>query len=40
VFYEEESVASVAADFIDLMYFDGELLKEAPNSEEFAFLVF
>ena len=40
VFYEEEGVATVAADFIDMMYFNGELLNEAASSEEFAFLVF
>lgn len=39
MFYEEEGVAAVAADFIDLMYFNGELLNEAASSEEFAFLV-
>lgn len=39
VFYEEEGVAAVAADFIDMMYFNGDLLHETASSEEFAFLV-
>jgi len=39
VFYDEEGVAAVAADFIDTMFFDGKLLNDVITNDEFVFLV-
>lgn len=39
MFYEDEGMAAVAADFVDMMYFNGELLNDIITNEEFVFLV-
>ena len=39
MFYDEEGVAAVAADFIDTMFFDGKLLNDVITNDEFVFLV-
>ena len=39
MFYDDDGVAAIAADFIDAMCFDGVLLNDVVTSEEFVFLV-